>query len=304
MRRIFLLAGLMGLSGCAADPSVRYVEATSPAAVADAAPKLIDSFYLQRNDVGIALHNSAADGKPPNWDLLVTDVRAEEPAHRIMILRDDNAWTRTNVSLAKIENSDLIDSAGISVEDHRAELIETVATAAKTLVPLMVGASPGEQENQSIPGCENIAMRACTLPQPSELGISHAAATRGDPSLRISWGAVPASALPTATFIAQLGTRHVHGLYYAACRGLEIRAVGEGPTNGYPQQAIFSWKGKIADPRWVEFVRFPRKGSIRMHSQCGVSISSEADPTQSTAALITTALTQAAAVKAAIETSH
>jgi hypothetical protein len=309
MRRGFVLLCSIGVAGCAADPSVRYVEATSPAVVMAVSPRLIDSFYLQRNDVHIALHNSAAPGKPPSNDLVVTDTRAEEAVHRFMILRDDTAWTRTTISLAKVENSDLIDSAGVSVEDQRIALIQTIGTAAKTVLPLLVGAGLGEikPEDRSVPGCERFPREACDLPQPGTLGVGAAAGHQGpNGSLQAFWGAVPPSAIPIADFLAQLGTAHVHGLYYAACRSLEIRYAGDGPSDddGPPTLTHYDWKGKIADPRWVEFVRFPRKGNIRMHSQCGVSITSEADPTQSTAALLTEALNQAAAVKQAVDAPH
>lgn len=309
MRRGFILIGAIGLAGCAADPSVRYVEAISPAAVAAASPHLIDSFYLQKNDVHIALHNSAAEGKPPVDDLVVTDTRAEETAHRLMILRDDTAWTKTTISLAKVENSDLIESAGVAVEDQRLALIQTIGNAAKTVLPMLVGASAGEikREDMPIPGCERFPREACDLPQPGALGIGAAAGHQGPKGwFQALWGPVPPSAIPLADFLAQLGMRHVHGLYYAACRSLEIRYAGDGPPSdeGPPTVTHYDWKGKVADPRWVEFVRFPRKGNIRMHSQCGVSITSEADPTQSTAALLNEALNQAVAVKQAVDAPH
>jgi hypothetical protein len=309
MRRGLILLCSIALAGCAADPSVRYVEATSPAAVATASPHLIDSFYLQKNDVHIALHNGAADGKPPALDLVVTDTRAEEATHRLMILRDDSAWTKTTISLAKVENSDLIESAGVAVEDQRMTLIQTIGNAAKTVLPLLVGASLGEinPEDEPVTGCERFPQEACDLPQPGTLNIGAAAGRQGPKgSLQAFWGPAPASAIPIAGFLAQLGTRHVHGLYYAACRSLEIRYTGEGPASdeGPPTVIHYAWKGKVADPRWVEFVRFPRKGNIRMHSQCGVSITSEADPTQSTAALLNEALNQAVAVKGAIDAPH
>lgn len=312
MRRGLALLCSIGLTGCAADPSVRYVEASSPAAVAAASPHLIDSFYLQKNDVHIALRNNAAAGKPPTYDLVVTDTRAEEPTHRLMVLRDDSVWTRTSINLAKVENSDLIENVGVAVEDHRMELIQTIGTAAKTILPLLLAPAAGgppvvpKLEDRLIAECTDFPKVDCDLPQPADAGIPEAAARRGpDGSLQALWGPVPASAITRQTFIAQLGARHVHGLYYAACRTLEVRYSTEDIRADAPDTEVhYRWKGKIADPRWVEFVRFPRKGNIRMHSQCGASITSEADPTQSNVALLGAALSQAAAVKQAIDAQH
>ena len=142
MRRGGILGLAMTLTGCAADPSVRYVEASSPRAITQAGDRLIDSFDLQRNEIHIALRDDAAPDKPPNPDLVVTDMRTEEPGLRLMILRDDTLWTRTSVSLAKVENSDLIDSAGIAVEDRRMELVQTIGTAAKVLASFAPAAGP------------------------------------------------------------------------------------------------------------------------------------------------------------------
>jgi len=306
MRRGLVSICLFGLTGCAADPSVRYVEATSPAAVARAGDHLIDSFYLQRNDIRVELVKGA---KPADQTMVVTNVREEDPAHRLMILRDDSMWTSTTISLTKAENSDLIDTAGVAVEDRRMELIQTIGSVAKIVVPMMGMASPGDvnEEDQHLLGCDLFPYSACDLPQPSELNVGAAAARRGPRgALQAFWGPVPPSAIPVAEFLAALGTRHVHGLYYAACRSLDVRFSPDESID--PDARIgsvnYHWKGKIADPRWVEFVRFPRKGNIRMHSQCGVSITSEADPTQSTAALLGAALSQAVAAKQAIDAPH
>jgi len=305
MRRGLVLTCLFGLAGCAADPSVRYMEATDPAAVVSAAPQLIDSFYLQQNMVHIELHTVAAPGKPAGADLIVTDSRAEDLTHRLMILRDDNLWTRTTINLSKVENSDLIDSAGVAVEDHRMELIQTIGSAAKLLASIAPAAGPSVEKIKSFSGCDDFPRTACDLAQPSAAGILKAAETRYSPSgLTVRWGPVAASAVAVSDFTAHLNARHVHGLYYAACRSLEVRfSYLDMSAAGLPL-VDFRWIGKIADPRWVEYVRFPRKGGIRMHSQCGVSVTSEADPTQSTAALLGAALNQAVAVKQAVDAQH
>ena len=312
MRPSIILPLAATLGGCAADPSVRYVEATGPAAVSRAGAQLIDSFYLQRNDIHVALHDNAEAGKPPSFDLVVTDTRSEEPQHRLMVLRDDSVWTRTTINLAKVENSDLIESVGVAVEDRRMELIQTIGTAAKIIAPLVMRApAAGPQgvikpEDRLIAECISFPRTACDLPQPGDLEVQRAAARRGPAgSLQAFWGSVPASAITMDAFIGQLGARRVHGLYYAACRSLEIRysRIDVAPDTSFTQ-TDYHWKGKIADPRWIEFVRFPRKGSIRMHSQCGASITSEADPTQSNAALIAAAIAQAASVKQAADGQH
>ncbi len=282
------------LGGCAVNPTVRYAEATSPASVAAVAPRLIDSFYLQRNDVEIAVSVNREKGKDLQPELVVTNRRGEDHRHRIMLLRGDKAWTRTTISLTKLENTDLIETAGVEVEDRRVELLQAVGGVAKTLVAL--GGSAGFIQRADPLGCPDFPLSPCELKQPDELGIPKAGATLDTKQhLLVTWGPVPSSAVPSGTFFASLPLAAGNGLYYSACRSLRVELRFDDPKG--EGEVHFVWRGRIADPDWIEFVAFPRKGSLRMHSQCGVSVTSEKDPTRPTDAIISEVLAQALAVK-------
>lgn len=286
------------LAGCAVNPTVRYAEAANPGAVSAAAPHLIDNFYLQRNDVVIAI-KAIGDPKTaaPEPELVVTDTRTEDQRHRLMLLRADKAWARTTIALTKVENTDLIDTAGIEVEDRRVQLLEAAGGVVKTLIAIGGSASGSGQREQL--GCADFPVAPCALKQPAELGIAAAGGSlHGVNGLAVTWGPVPASAVRAADFFARLPSRPTNGLYYAACRSLRVDLDGRDPSG---QAALhFTWRGRIADPDWIEFVAFPRKGNVRMHSQCGVSITSDKDPTQPVDALVSAAVAQALAIKDAV----
>lgn len=289
MRHYFAgLAGLL-LSGCAANPSVRY--ALVPDGSAADIPHMIDAFYFQKNSIRIEIKNTAAAGKPEALDMVVTNRKIEDRSHRIVALRDDSPWKRTIVNFAKVENSDLIQTAGIEVQDRRVEFLQNVAGVIKTIIPLVAGVAGG---NQLGPRCQGFPAQPCELDLIVDLAMT---ATAGESppgqNLVVRWTDRPSSAIPADSFYRSVVAIPVSGLYYAACRGVEIRF--KTPSANY------TWSGKIADPRWLEYVAFPRKGNIRMHEQCGVSVTSEKDPTQPLDAVVSAAVTQAVAIKDALD---
>ena len=302
-----VIGAAMLLGGCVANPTVRYAEANSPEAVAEAAPHLIDSFYMQQSGVMLGFRSAGASGKDSPPGLVVTVARQQDERHRLMLLRGDKLWTRTTISLAKVENTDLIESAGVEVEDRRVALIQNFAGAVRT-ASLLLGASPGFSEPIYLKDCSGFPDQDCTLEQPGELHIpregGEAVAPRG--SLKVRWSAVPQSAVSAASFYASLGSRPANGLYYSACRDLDISYAEDGGTGDYgqPVQRIHSWHGRIADPDWIEFVAFPRKGGIRMHSQCGVSVTSERDPTRPADEVLGALIEQAIATKNSVSGGH
>jgi hypothetical protein len=60
---------------------------------------------------------------------------------------------------------------------------------------------------------------------------------------------------------------------------------------------------RVADPRFVQRVQFPTKGSITAHSECGVSVASEAASGDSGAAIVAALSTEAKAIKDALDSS-
>lgn len=310
---VTLLAGSM-LAGCTANPTVRYHVANNPDDVQAVRGQMIDSFYLQKNRLTIEYKNKAAADKPARYELTVDDTRVEDQTRRFLLLRGDRLWTKTTVNLSKVENTDLISKAGVEVADRRAELIQNVSGIAKQLASLGTLAVAEESCTQEI------KVTPCVW----ELTPEEAASREGGgkdlvtgppeegkrPSqLRVDWGAVPFTAEAVDAVITRLGTTRHNGLYYAACRDVAITYYPAAPKPQVRDPAAqqnqlrdrLVWRGKIADPRWLDYVAFPRKGSIETHSQCGVSVKTESDPTTSPDSLLNTAVTQAVAIREAIK---
>lgn len=302
MKSAHSLAAALLLGGCAVNSTVRYQAASDPMAVAAARHDLIDSYVLQKNELRIEFKNTAADGKPPNFDLSVVNTKLEDQSRRLMLLRGDRFWTRTTLNISKVENTDLVASVGVEVEDRRIELIQTGGAILKNLIPFAPGVAG---QGTPVPVCGDFPKSPCSfVPTDSLTTMKKEKASIGDKSVFwFEWGAISSTAEESDTVLPNLSRQRRNGLYYAACRDFVVRYVEPVAAGGkVPTQAkVYEWRGKIADPRYVEFVAFPRKGNVRMHAQCGVSTTSEKDPTKTTDAVISEAITQAIAVRAALD---
>lgn len=287
-----MLMGVAALSACTVDPTVRYVEATAPGETARQ-PKLIDSFYRQKNELTIELKVAKAGDKPPAEPFVVTNRRLEDTTRRVMILGADPFWTKTTINLTKVPDTDLIATASSDVTDQRTEIITNVGNVLKVVVPLAVGAA-AKPDGQP---CDALTVRPCVWALPrddrgnkNEIALS--------PGLTIAWGAAPKTAVPVQDPSYQDFLKNPqHGIFYSACREVALTYVSTDATN----RTVYSWRGKVADPNFVDFVAFPRTGHIEFHSQCGVSVKNEKDSATTADALITAAVTQAVAIKDALD---
>ncbi|MBR7619968.1 hypothetical protein JKL49_11260 [Phenylobacterium sp. 20VBR1] len=284
-----------------------YRTAESGADVTAVRGKLVDSFYLQSNQLTIEYKNVAAADKPVRDELVVTNKKTEDKGRRIMMLHDDPIWTKTTVNIVKTDNTDLISSIGVEVTDRRSELITNSATVIKTLVPLFAAAAGGTPKV-----CDGVdpATAPCVWQPGAPSGPARNLVVKMEPPSKT---AIALDDTPTAYESVAKG--RLNGIYYAACRNLKIsyfpeatvaaaeaaaKAAGKSEAAGTPTAALV-WEGKVADPHYVEFIAFPRKGSVTMHSQCGASVTAEKDPTATADALISATVAQAMAIKDAID---
>jgi hypothetical protein len=280
------------LSACSVNPTVRYVEALSQGDIARQSG-LIDSFYRQKNELAIQFKPVDAAGKQLADPLVIVNRKREDTTRRIMMINADPFWSKTTVNLTKVPDTDLIASASAEVVDRRAEIITSVGSVLKIILPLAAGAAalPGE------PKCKSLAVEPCiwALPVESNSEANHETAA---PGLTINWGAVPKTAIAVndSTYRDFL-SKPQKGMFYSACREVALKYVLNDDSN----KTVFTWSGKIADPGFVEFVAFPKSGQIEFHSQCGVSVKNVKDPTVTTDVLVTTAVTQAVAIKDALD---
>lgn len=286
MRNVRMLVGVAAVAtaGCTVNPKATMLEASSHQTVLAHRANVVGTFYMQASRLDIAFKNAAEAGKPPKWGLTVASEPVEAVDRRFLLLQSSDLMSRTTLVVAKRPNTDLIASIGSEVTDNRIALIQNVAAIAKVAIGFAVsGAAPlnkpfSTRWSLTDPG----DFVAATSSQEGWMAWKHSTM----PTLTIRVGRAPTTA---TSYSAGLLKPRMNGVYHSACRPVIVAYKA-------PDGEEFEWIGKIADPNSVEFSALPRKGKVEFHSQCGVSITNEKDPSSTPDAIAAAAAAQAAAV--------
>lgn len=270
--------GLVGavalLAGCAA-PSVKYVN-VKEGMTADVA----DIYALNAAKVTITppapkpatapADTAAAKTKAattsqaasPSATALTIGVSAiADDTKRIGIDPTKNVWSSTKVNIEKVANTDRVASIGVETTDNAKTFITTVggllvqivSAGAAALVPEKCVFTPGQSATSfELPGS----------PSKKATEMVEAKTSDGTSCIKIKYGAAPVEAIQFKDLPTETKTEHY---YYSACRDLEVKVT---TSDG----ASVTEKFRVPDSNWLQKVAFPYKGSIAMHSVCGVSV--------------------------------
>ena len=321
MRTFTCLMSAVLLCGCAVHPTARYVAIdnvipkNADGAVDDkiaAAPNLnygtdaqtaktikanyIAAYFLPRNTLTISYKGTEQAGKTTPPDLRVDNARQEFEDTRYILMRGDDLWHRSIINLSKEDDIEVPASIGVEVIDNRKDIIDNSSQILTTLI----GAGVGTAENGKTYICDKFPDSVCVWGLPDDTtraSGSQSSAATGGAQLTVTWHPLPVTAV-RADSVFTLGTitGPMPGIYVAACRTVDVTY-----ALGGADAAKKKWSGKVADPRWLEFVAFPNKGSIKANTQCGYSATAEKDTVASPDALAAEAVKQAVAIKAALD---
>lgn len=263
-----VVAGSILAVGCAA-PKVKYREFTQQNLRTDIS-SYSDTYMLAKTAIDVTLSEDFETGD----ETFEVHLRRVEDSGRSFGM---SPWSRygvvTHVSIVKIDNTQLVQSASVSVEDNR---IEYVAKAFKVVSSLsglgLFGAAeeggadstraifPVSIDTQELLKSDKSCLRgACTLDtSESSHGIN----------ATLDVGEVP----PDAIEVTELGAflDSPQGVLFAsACRQAKL----EIEINNSRSNLVSNFS--LADPRFVQVIRLPYKGTITAHSECGYSVVSE-----------------------------
>jgi hypothetical protein len=278
-------------------PTVEYKKVKSPIDMKGMA----DAYFLQHSRLELSLTESSQEGsgdapavKTPVLTFKSTPV--EDASRKLAISPNKNWQGVTTLSLVKHANSDLVSSLGVEVtNDVIANIGELGAIIVKGVPLLSLMGAAAETERPCLASNGTALKYDANLSDKS--GASETFVIQGnarEPAkdcVRILVDRIPPDAMPYDELPTLAST---DSFYYAACRKVSIRVEHRGQT--------LQVEGRISDPRFVQAVKFPAKGALTMHSQCGVSVTSEKAANQTTASAIVEALaTQGKAIKDAID---
>lgn len=192
---------------------------------------------------------------------------------------------KTNINIVKQDNTDLVQSIGVETVDNRKKIIEEIGGAVVTIVSLVgVLAAAPVKECSQYPLSMDIDPKDLAE---SELKFNCEGKKDQYGPITVRLGEIPLGSIKVEKLPIESKTSFY---YYSSCRDATVIYKNLSKTV------------RINDPNYLQFVQLPFKGSVTMHSQCGVSVRtdnsrSDVDDIQLVEALIA----QGKAIKEAIE---
>lgn len=261
--KIASLAAAIAVTGCAT-PNVRYGSFTQDAPRSSLNPHA-DTYMLSKTMLSVSRKPIGEDGLQESFD--VTLRRIEDPARSFAITPWNRYGVTTRVSLAKVDNTQLVQSVAVSVEDKRKEYIGQAFKLLGTLSGIAPQGAPAADVAPRFPAeidtldwltKSNCLRRSCPKMQVLDAATNGAGAT-----LLVS--DVPPDAMDVNAVVGDLSK--AGGVFIvASCRQATLRVVPAGSDDDLVTH--FS----LADPRYVQLIGLPAKGQIVAHSECGYSV--------------------------------
>ncbi|NOS98057.1 MAG: hypothetical protein HOP25_06250 [Methylotenera sp.] len=270
---------LLCVSGCTVIPTVQYkLIPKNDGTKNDSMKGMTDSFYLQQSAIKLTLETDEKDKSKTT--VKVSSTPAEYTAQKYGIKAVTNIRSSTMVNLSKVENTDMIESIGVEVTDNTAKAISDYGGAIASLITTF---SRDRKDSN------------CELKEDLTIKLEDITNTSKDPDEKvnelytINWDensknclTLSLAPVPVDASKEIVVDENVHNYYYAACRNATI--TGSVQVDGKPVEVKASFR--VSDPRFVQSVQFPPKGKIKHHSQCGVSVITEAVASDNGAAVI------------------
>jgi hypothetical protein len=268
-KTLLLIPCTVGLACCAV-PSVKYTVFRAESPRTDIS-EYADTYMLGKTQLTLEFKPSKSPDGEDMRDLDVSLRRIEDPSYSFGM----SPWNRwygvtTRVSLVKIDNTQIVQSVTVAVEDKRKEFIESSFKLLGTIAQLTVAAAaPGETPVKSPP----IVVDTSSELKRSKCGR---AACSPIPVVPSNWGAnatlevgaVPPDAIDVNTVVTASFLDRANKVFFSsACRQATL-TVRDIKSSDATLVKHFS----LADPRFVQIIALPTKGQITAHTECGYSV--------------------------------
>jgi hypothetical protein len=262
---------------------------------------MADAYFLQRSKLEMSINEVTEVGKDGKPSLTVPTLTfrstpTEDSSRKLAINPAKNWRGTTTLTLTKFENTDLVSSAGVEVTNEVINSINEFGAIIVKAAPLLALAGATEESVKSCLNPKGTLMTVVPVFKDAK-GGAESFVLQGNASnpekdcVKMNVEALPLDAI---SFDALSTNEIVDVFYYAACRQASISVIHRGE--------VLKAAVRISDPRFVQAVRLPAKGTLTMHSQCGISIKSEKASNETTASAIIEALAaQAKAIKDVVE---
>lgn len=215
----------------------------------------------------------------------------EELQTRFILRQDDAFGVDTHLNVTKIDNTDLLSSIGTEVEDKRVKYMEALGSLATTVIGALALA-----ESSELP----ISIDSYQILKDGKIARkrdgAYAIVTSPDAARKIhlyaEFGPINDDAIDNLVFANKASEHSQETILHSACRSVTVTFI-DGELRGQQFSAT------VADPRYVETVKFPEKGSVEFHTACGANTTSSPSGTSSTLDVLNAVIAQSKTVREA-----
>ncbi|MEX6780372.1 hypothetical protein [Pseudomonas aeruginosa] len=233
----------------------------------------------------------------PQMVSVPAEAEAYDDAQTRFAIRLDDPWgVDTHLKVTKLDNTDLLASIGTEVEDKRVKYIETAGAVAVGLLGAVALAETDKELPLSIDSYQ--LLREANVQREKAVTYGKVTAPDGKTSFKFeaAFGPIKPDALNTSTYAAAADTTAQETIIHSACRSITV-TFSDGPLGGQQFSAT------IADPRFVQTVKYPEKGSIEFHTACGANTTSSASGASSSLDILNALIAQSKTVREAWKTA-
>lgn len=299
---VAILSSLAILAGCSAQPKALYQSPPANGSTIGSNQEYVGDweglpkFTLAKSQL---VFNYGDKEKKTNPQMVSVPSEAESygDAQTRFAIRQDDTWgVDTHLKVTKLDNTDLLASIGTEVEDKRVKYIEAASAVAVGMLGAVALAETDKDLPLSIDSYK--LLRESSVHRNSGEAYGTVTAPDGKTSFKFvaDIGPIKQDALPTSTFAAEANGTAQPTIIHSACRSITV-TFSDGPLGGQQFSAT------IADPRFVQTVKYPEKGSIEFHTACGANTTSSASGASSSLDILNALIAQSKTVREAWKTA-
>ncbi|OOC15233.1 hypothetical protein BM451_02180 [Dickeya dadantii] len=299
----YIIVSMMLMSGCAVKPEVSYqiIQGDKPAGEKLLDKKISDSFYLASSSVVFEPeYEKKSNGENGALKYKVTVLNHDYKKFKVGISPKESLFTKTNISMSKLENTDRVKEIGVDTEDNREKAVKefgALAIAVTKFIPMTLFSTNKNKTVQTkIVETKIVETKTVDIDEKILNENKKSIDLSDGYSAEIALGSVPVDAISADWVVPSLPEnldKIKHHFIYASCRD----AVIEVKKTGIVEETIYA---RVSDPRYVQAVALPVKGKVTTHSQCGVSVVTEKNSQSTDTAVLTALLNEIKGVKDAV----
>lgn len=322
------IAPLMLLAGCGTPvPNVQYREfpcKESDVGSCSTSPKSLTRFTLPTTLVVITSKNGKQGGEIDS--LIAGNVKSESTKKTYEMLQDDPWGETTYLSYTKVDGTNTFNDLNISVSDDRSKEIATWGGALVSLVkfvalvpfaagkpapPIAYMILPVEidsevliekvtAENSKIPVAKDGLPASARGGKVTETIASRDPTSSAKATYTAVLGPVPTDSILMNKYIENAKGVRKNEFVTSACRKLSITFNNDASTD-LPLRNK-TWNLVVADPNYVEVIKFAAKSAIKSRASCGMDVTPGSAANDSATADMASALSaQALAITEALK---